>query len=112
MAQEKNNRLFLSVSDADLYKLDILREELGMNRSQYIRYLISGQKRVLIPSVKYKEFVTKISQIDLSLRVIALKDEISTEDKLLILTELAEIKRILTGMDTFGHDDQKLEEEE
>ena len=89
MAQEKNNRLFLSVSDADLYKLDILREELGMNRSQYIRYLISGQKRVLIPSVKYKE-----------------------EDKLLILTELTEIKRILTGMDTFGHDDQKLEEEE
>lgn len=112
MAQEKNNRLFLSVSDADLYKLDILREELRMNRSQYIRYLISGQKRVLIPSVKYKQLVTKISQIDLSLRVIALKDEISTEDKLLILTELTEIKRILTGMDTFGHDDQKLEEEE
>lgn len=46
MAQEKNNRLFLSVSDTDLYKLDILREEMGMNRSQYIRYLISGQKRV------------------------------------------------------------------
>lgn len=87
-------------------------KELKMNRSQYIRYLISGQKRVLIPSVKYKELVTKISQIDLSLRVIALKDEISTEDKLLILTELTEIKRILTGMDTFGHDDQKLEEEE
>ena len=73
---------------------------------------IVATSAVLIPSVKYKEFVTKISQIDLSLRVIALKDEISTEDKLLILTELTEIKRILTGMDTFGHDDQKLEEEE
>ena len=41
MAQEKNNRLFLSVSDADLYKLDILREELGMNRSQYIPFRCS-----------------------------------------------------------------------
>ena len=112
MAQEKNNRLFLSVSDADLHRLDALREELGMNRSQYIRYLISGQKRKLIPSVKYKELVTKISQVDLSLRVIALKEEISTEDKLLVFTKIEEIKTLLTGMDIFGHDDQKLEEEE
>lgn len=112
MTQEKNNRLFLSVSEADLHRLDMLREELGMNRSQYIRYLISGQKRVLIPSVKYKELVTKISQIDLSLRVIALKDDVSIEDRLLIFTELKEIKNILTGMDTFGHDDQKLDKED
>lgn len=112
MAQEKNNRLFLSVSDADLHRLDVLREELGMNRSQYIRYLIGGQKKVLIPSVKYKELISKISQIDLSLRVIALRDEISASDKLLIWEKLTEIKTILTGMDTFGHDDQKSDKEE
>jgi len=112
MAQEKNNRLFLSVSDADLSRLDILREELGMNRSQYIRYMISGQKRLLIPSVKYKELISKISQIDLSLRVIALKDDMTAEDKLLIYTKLDELKKLLSGMDTFGHDDQKLKEGE
>lgn len=65
---EKNSRLFLSVSEEDLHRLDMLREELGMNRSQYIRYVISGQKKVLIPSVKYKEMISKLSQIDLSLR--------------------------------------------
>ena len=107
MEKDKNNRLFLSVSDADLSKLDMLRGELGMNRSQYIRYLIEGQKRVLIPSVKYKELVSKLSQIDLSLRVIALKDQMSAEDKLLIYTKLEEIKRLFAGKDTFGHDDQK-----
>ena len=107
MEKDKNNRLFLSVSDADLSKLDMLRGELGMNRSQYIRYLIEGQKRVLIPSVKYKELVSKLSQIDLSLRVIALKDQMSAEDKLLIFTKLEEIKMLSAGKDTFGHDDQK-----
>lgn len=107
MEKDKNNRLFLSVSDADLSKLDMLRGELGMNRSQYIRYLIEGQKRVLIPSVKYKELVSKLSQIDLSLRVIALKDQMSAEDKLLIYTKLEDIKRLFAGKDTFGHDDQK-----
>lgn len=54
---EKNNRLFLSVSDEDLVRLDALREELGMNRSQYIRYIISGQKKILIPSVRYKDMI-------------------------------------------------------
>lgn len=107
MEKDKNNRLFLSVSDADLSKLDMLRGELGMNRSQYIRYLIEGQKRVLIPSVKYKELVSKLSQIDLSLRVIALKDQMSAEDKLLIYTKLEDIRRLFAGKDTFGHDDQK-----
>jgi len=111
MAQEKNNRLFLSVSDADLSKLDTLREELGMNRSQYIRYLIEGQKKVLIPSIKYKELITKIAQIDLSLRVIALKDEMSEKDKLLVYAKIEEIKMLLSGGETFGHDDQKLEGE-
>ena len=58
--KEKNNRLFLSVSDEDLHRLDALRGELGMNRSQYIRYIISGQKRLLIPSVKYKELIVSL----------------------------------------------------
>ena len=106
---EKNNRLFLSVSDEDLIRLDALREELGMNRSQYIRYIISGQKRVLIPSVRYKEMITKLSQIDLSLRVIALKDEVSNEDKLYIYSKLQEIKEIVSGLDTSSPGDQKLE---
>lgn len=104
---EKNNRLFLSVSEEDLHRLDMLREELGMNRSQYIRYVISGQKKVLIPSVKYKEMISKLSQIDLSLRVIALKPKMTSEDKLLIYTKLQEIKEIVSGNGTFGPGDQK-----
>jgi len=112
MAQEKNNRLFMSVSDADLYKLDTLRAELGMNRSQYIRYLIEGQKKVLIPSIRYKELISKIAQIDLSLRVIALKAGMSSEDKLLVYAKLDEIKMLINGMDTSSHDDQKWDKEE
>ena len=104
---EKNSRLFLSVSEEDLHRLDMLREELDMNRSQYIRYVISGQKKVLIPSVKYKEMISKLSQIDLSLRVIALKPEMTSEDKLLIYTKLQEIKEIVSGNETFSPRDQK-----
>lgn len=108
---EKNNRLFLSVSDADLEKLDALRSELGMNRSQYVRYMIAGQKQVLIPSIKYKALIEKISRIDLSLRVIALKENVEAKDMLLIYAKLEEIKKLLSEGDTKGPGDQKGEED-
>ena len=89
MAQEKNNRLFLSVSDADLYKLDILREELGMNRSQYIRYLISGQKRVLIPSVKYKELVSLTDSDEMITRTVHVleRNELASAEAIMNVTK-------------------------
>ncbi len=102
-----NNRLFLSVSDEDLEKLDRLREELGMNRSQYIRYIISGQRRVLPPVVKDKKLIDKLSQIDLDMRVLALKDGISPGEALALYSEIRELKDVLSGRLTSGPMDQK-----
>lgn len=106
-----NKRLFLSLSDEDVVRLDTLRNELGMNRSQYIRYVISGQKKTLCPSVKYREAIEKLAAIDLSLRAIVLRDEMTEADRLAVYSELQEIKKIFR-QDTFGQVDQKLPEEE
>ena len=75
-----NKRLFLSLSEEDVARLDVLRTELGMNRSQYIRYVLSGQKKKLVPSMQYKDAIGKLSSIDLSLRVIALNESLAEED--------------------------------
>ena len=86
-----------------------LSAELGMNRSQYVRYLLSGCSKLITPSMKYREFVKHFSQIDLSLRVIALKEEVSSEDMLFIESSIKEIKGLLyQGETTFGQVDQKL----
>ena len=90
-----NKRLFLSLSEEDVARLDVLRTELGMNRSQYIRYVLSGQKKKLVPSMQYKDAIGKLSSIDLSLRVIALNESLAEEDRLAIYSELDEIKKIL-----------------
>lgn len=102
-----NKRLFLSLAEEDVERLDSLRSELGMNRSQYIRYVISGQRKQLVPSIKYKKMIEQLADIDLSLRAIVLRDEISEEDKLAIYCELEEIKKMF-GQVTFGQLDQKL----
>ena len=101
-----NKRLFLSLSEEDVARLDVLRMELGMNRSQYIRYVLSGQKKKLVPSMQYKDAIGKLSSIDLSLRVIALKETLAEEDRLAIYSELDAIKKIF-GQVAFGQVDQK-----
>lgn len=105
-----NKRLFLSLPEEDVARLDVLRTELGMNRSQYIRYVLSGQKRQIVPSIKYKEAIERLASIDLSLRNIVLKESVSEADKLAIYSEISEIKKIF-GQGAFGQVDQKLSEE-
>ena len=107
-----NKRLFLSLPEEDVARLDNLREELGMNRSQYIRYVLSGRQKMICPSIKYMEAVKKLSGIDLSLRTIILKDSVSEADKLAIYSELQEIKNIFNMKGTFGQVDRKLSKEE
>ena len=105
-----NKSLFLSLSEEDVARLDVLRTELCMNRSQYIRYVLSGQKKKLVPSMQYKDAIGKLSSIDLSLRVIALNESLAEEDRLAIYSELDEIKKIFGQVD-FGQVDLKLSSE-
>ncbi|MDD3138695.1 MAG: ribbon-helix-helix protein, CopG family [Lachnospiraceae bacterium] len=105
---EKNKRLFLSMSEEDVDKLDRLREELRMNRSQYIRYLLSGQKKVMPTAIKDKKLIDAISKIDLDMRVLALKEGVSPGDALAIYCEIREIKELLGYKTTSGPVDQKL----
>lgn len=103
---EKNKRLFLSMSEEDVDRLDRLRNELGMNRSQYIRYLLSGQRKVIPSSIKDKKLIEVLSQIDLDMRVLALKDGVTAKDSLAIFSEIKEIKRLLGDKSTIGPVDQ------
>lgn len=104
---EQNKRLFLSFSDEDLSKLDALRSELGMNRFQYIRYLIAGQKKIMPSAIRDKKLIDAISKIDLDLKALALKEGMSPGDTLAIYSELGEIKRLLGQKMVFGPVDQK-----
>lgn len=105
MKMSNNKRLVLSVSEADIKRIDSLSEELGMNRSQYIRYLLSARSKILVPSIRYKELIKCISNIDLSLRVVALKEDISNQDKIYIESSIKELKQLIASFSTSGQVD-------
>ena len=104
---EKNKRLFLSMSEKEVERLDVLREELGMNRSQYVRHLLSGQRKIMPAAIKEKQLIDVLSKIELDMRVLALKEGISPGESLAIYSELREIKELMDHRTTFGPLDQK-----
>ncbi len=98
----KNRKLSLSMSDEDIAKLEMLSTELGMNKSQYVRHLLSGQKKILPTSIRDKKLIEQLAQIDLDMRVLALKDGINPGETLALYSELRELKYLLTGKTTSG----------
>lgn len=91
----KSVRLFLSLSDDELKKFEDGRNELGFNRSQYLRYLIAGQKEIRPQAIKEREYISKLASIDRSIRAIAMKEELSDTDKMLLYSKLDELKKMI-----------------
>ena len=92
---ENTYRLNMCVAESDVEILDLRRAELGMSRSEFVRYMIRNQKRIVPVSIKEKELIRVLSDIDTHLKVIALKEILSVEDRLFLYSEIDEIKNLL-----------------
>ena len=63
-----SKKVHLSLPEEEVAKFDMLRNELGMNRSQYFCYLLSGQKKQMPYPIRYKNLIAKLSDIYLHLK--------------------------------------------
>ena len=101
-----SKKVHLSLSEEEVAKFDMLRNELGMNRSQYFCYLMSGQKKQIPDSIRYKNLIARLSDIDLHLKHICLKEGMDAGDILYVHEALKDLR---TALDiTSGPVDQKL----
>lgn len=100
-----NKKVHLSLTEEDVAKFDLLREELGMNRSQYVSYLLSGEKKRIPDSIRQKHLISKMSDIDLHLRHICLKEGMDPGDVLYVQEAIRDLRD--TFNNTFGPVDQK-----
>lgn len=100
-----NRRLFLSLPEEDVVKLDLLKDELGMNRSEYIRHLLSGEKKKIPENIRLKDLIKVLSDIDLHLRHICLKEGMEVKDTLYVYESLKDIRKAINI--TFSPMDQK-----
>ena len=82
------------MSEDEWNRFENAREKLGMNRSQYVRYLIDGQKEIRPVAIKQKDMIFHLSNIDRSLKVIAMKEEISEKEKMIVIAKLEDLKNL------------------
>lgn len=100
-----SKKVHLSLPEEEVAKFDMLRNELGMNRSQYFCYLLSGQKKQMPDSIRYKNLIAKLSDIDLHLKHICLKEGMDAGDVLYVHEAIKDLRTALNI--TFGPVDQK-----
>lgn len=102
-----SQRLFLTMSQEEFEKFEGMREQLGMNRSMYVRYLLAGQKELRPPTIRYSKLVEQLSNIDRSLKILAMKDSLTEVDRILIMEKIVEITTIVNKHYGSGQIDSK-----
>lgn len=102
-----NKKVHLSLPEEVIAKFDLLRNELGMNRSQYFCYLLAGEKKKIPDSLKQRNLISKFSDVDLHLRHICLKEGMNAGDVLYVQEAIKDLRSAL-GI-TSGPMDQKFE---
>lgn len=102
-----NKKVHLSLPEEVIAKFDLLRNELGMNRSQYFCYLLAGEKKKIPDSLKQRNLISKLSEIDLHLRHICLKEGMDAGDVLYVQEAIKDLRGAFSI--TSGPMDQKFE---
>ena len=54
--EKKTERIKFWLTDKELTQIDRKARKLGMNRSEYIRYLIANCKLVHTPDIDYEDY--------------------------------------------------------
>ena len=61
--EKRTERIKFWLTDKELKQIDRKAEKLGMNRSEYIRYLIADCKLVHTPNIDYDDYYNKLKSI-------------------------------------------------
>ena len=90
-------RLFMSLSEDEVRQFDKACDKAGMTRSQYLKCLLHGRRDIRPPVLQYKEMIHTLESIERDLKVIAMKEELSDNDRLLVMQKLSDLKEMLSG---------------
>ena len=61
--EKKTERIKFWLTDKELKQIDRKARKLGMNRSEYIRYLIANCKLVHTPDIDYEDYYNRLKSI-------------------------------------------------
>lgn len=90
-------RLFMSLTEDEVKQFDKACDKAGMTRSQYLKCLLHDRRDIRPPVLQYKEMIHALESIERDLKVIVMKEELSDNDRLLVMQKLSDLKEIFSG---------------
>lgn len=87
-----SKRMFMTLTEEEYDRFECARGQLGMYRSQYLKYLIQGQKEIRPMPITQQKMIDTISGIERNLKVIAMNDSFSDEERLYVMEQIKDIK--------------------
>ena len=93
-----SKKLYINLTEEEYEQYESSRNQLGMKRGKFLKYLLNGQKEIRPTSIVNIRLVDKLSELDRHLKVIAVKDALSDNEKIYVMEQLRDIKELLDNL--------------
>lgn len=87
-----SKRMFMTLTEDEYERFEDARNQLGMYRSQYLKYLIQGQKEIRPVPITQQKIISAMSGVERNLKILAMKDTFSDEERLYIMEQIKDMK--------------------
>ncbi len=91
-------RIYMTMDEKLIERFDKACHKAGLSRSQYLTCLLSGRRDLRPPVLGYKDMVRELAMIQQDLKVIALKESLTDDEKILIFAKLSDIRQLFGKM--------------
>lgn len=90
-----SKKLYINLTEEEFEQYENSRNQMGMQRGKYLKYLLNGQREIRPVSIVNEKIIGKISEMNRHLKIIAMKDELEDNEKIYIMEQIRDIKELL-----------------
>ena len=86
-------KIYLTLDEEVIEKFEKGCKRHGLTRGQYFSRLLSSRNDIRPPAIRFRKLIKLLEGIERALKVIALKDALSEEDRVYVLQSLSDMKK-------------------
>ncbi len=86
-------KIYLTLDEEVIEKFEKECKRHGLTRRQYFSRLLSSRNDIRPPAIRFRKLIKLLESVERALKVIALKDALSEEDRVYVLQSLSDMKK-------------------
>lgn len=95
VVSKMNKKLYINLTEEEFEQFETSRQQLGMKRGKFLKYLLNGQREIRPTSIVSMRLIDSVSEVSRNLKIIAMKDELSDNDKIYVCEKIRDIEELL-----------------